>query len=180
MVNAIAAASSLQLKELIKALHGGVAQCKAQPSANGQTVYHWLQGAAQAVLDMPGVGHILTEGNSLVGIVDELDSKLRVKSDEKPLQVLLDSIKLVTDWRQGVLTSLDGSGYPLGNKAAPEFKGGLPVRVMVNGRFEKDCLDSNDLVELFCCCPADSALLHGNAISVARYKSQPARLPLYC
>jgi len=147
-VNTIAAAASQQLKELVRMLHQCLAQSKAKPPPDRAKLFQQLQAAAKAVSDMPGAGlAVQNTGSTLTGIVDSLNTDLRYTAGAKPQDVLTNGIRNLTAWRQQVLTTLDGSGYLLSDRRAPVFKGGLPVRIMVNGRFEADCLDSNDLVE---------------------------------
>lgn len=171
VVNTIAAAFSRELRMFVKALHDVAANSKA--AIDGQAAYQKLEETIKAVHDMPGAALDVPQSTlSLCSLLDRLISDLRHPATvpaAKPRDVLTNCIKTVTGWRQHVLTTLDGSGHLLSSKTAPEFQDGLPVRIMVNGRFEADCLDSNDMVQLFCCPPADSALLqHDSEISIAR------------
>lgn len=172
-VNTIAAASSNELKVLVKQLHQLSARTKASKSNDGQAAYQSLQSAVQAVVDMPGAA--MKEPNSdssLCSILDTFRSALNYATSMPVLELhalLAKCVENITGWKQRVMATLDGSGHLLSSKEAPEFKDGLPVRITVNGRFEADCLDSNDLVKLFCCCPKENALLQqGSDISIAR------------
>lgn len=166
VVNTIAAALSSQLKYVIKALH----QCAAQSQGIKQTAafeaaydsaFQQLQPSFKTVMDLPGADMTSSaspcssagSGGSMRSILDAVSNTLEHPtsvSAAKLHDVLSACIEDLSTWKRSVLSTLDGSGHPL--TAVQEFAGGLPVRVLVNGRFEADCLDSNDLVELFCCC----------------------------
>ncbi len=172
-VNAIAAASSSELKVLVKQLHQLSAQTKASKSSDGQAARQSLQFAVKTVLDMPGAA--VKEPNSdssLCSIWDDFSSAVNYTTSTPALKLhalLAKCAESITGWKQRVLATRDGSGCLLSSQEVPEFKDGLPVRITVNGCFEADCLDSNDLVKLFCCCPKDNALLQqGSDISIAR------------
>ena len=91
------------------------------------------------------------------------------------LQSLLKLVKDIKAWRKGVLTTLDGSGDLLTKTDLVMFcEEGVPVRIMVDDAFRADCLDSNDLVELFLCCEKDDAVLQpGTTITMLRYLAKP-------
>ena len=127
----------------------------------------------KTVLDMPGAA--VKEPNSdgsLCSIWDDFSSAVNYTTSTPALKLhalLAKCAESITGWKQRVLATRDGSGCLLSSQEVPEFKDGLPVRITVNGCFEADCLDSNDLVKLFCCCPKDNALLQqGSDISIAR------------
>ena len=83
--------------------------------------------------------------------------------------LLEDIVHKIRTWRQGIL---DHCSTGQTSREAEVFEGapfGLPVRVLVNGMFRADCLDSNDLVKLFCCCTAEDVVLQPDSvISIAR------------
>ncbi len=160
-------------KHWSKQLHQLSARTKASKSNDGQAAYQSLQIAAKAVLDMPGAAvKKPSSDSSLSSIWDNFSSELNYATSMPALKLhalLAKCAENITGWKQRVLATLDGSGHLLSSKEVPEFKDGLPVRITVNGRFEADCLDSNDLVKLFLCCPKDNALMQqGSDISIAR------------
>ena len=180
VVNTIAAAYSHQLMVMVKALHKQAAVCKANKFRDAHQVMaevsQQLSGSLQSVLELPGAD-MLNSGSprssdssddSLHSLLTALSSTLRSLDAIQPVKlqdVLTDCIKGLIGWRQTVLTTLDGSGHPLASARTWD----LPVRVLVNGRFEADCLDCNDLVKLFCCSSAESDLLQcDSTVSVAR------------
>ena len=172
-VNAIAAVFSRELKVLVKQLHQLSAQTKASKSSDGQAACQSLQIAMKAVRDMPGAAVKEPKSDSsLCTILDDLSSALQYATSTPALKLhalLAKGAENVTGWKQRTLASLDKSGHLLSSKEVPEFEDGLPVRITVNGRFEADCLDSNDLVKLCCCCHEDNALLQqGSDITIAR------------
>ena len=181
VVNTIAAAYSHQLIFMVKAFHKQAAICKANKLRDAHEtmteVSQHLSGSIRSVLDLPGAD-MLSSGSprgsntsdpSLRSLLTALSSTLKGPDAIQAVKlqhVLTDCIKGIIGWRQTVLTTVDGSGHLLASACPWD----LPVRVLVNGRFEADCLDCNDLVELFCCRSADSALLQQDStISVARY-----------
>ena len=168
-VNTIAAASSSQLADLIKRLHQVAAQSRQSAAMDNSTADGCLRSAMQAVVHMPGVdGNELESSASLRSTVDSISSALKSPA-AVPHIVLRTCVDQLVAWRQQVLMTLDGSGCKFSCNEVPEFQQGLPVRVLVDGRFVADCLDSNDLVKVFCCCPANSPLLQPDSIvSIAR------------
>lgn len=82
-------------------------------------------------------------------------------------QLLADASHMVTTWQHAVLFRQGGTGPPLAKSSM--FQAELPVRILVDGLFRADCLDGNDLVKLFCCCPAQEPLLQADTvIQIAR------------
>ncbi|KAL0047438.1 hypothetical protein WJX82_003437 [Trebouxia sp. C0006] len=174
MVHLIAAAASESITSLICFLNGTAAQAKlAKPQPSGMQLLAAFSNAQQytSVTALPGCNATRPEiPASLHSILQGLRRTLSA-DPARPHECLLEVIQAIKDWKDNVLSSCDGSGCVLGSAGMPSFKQGLPVRIMLNGSFEKDCLDSNDLVELFCCCPKGSPLLQPRAtISLIRHK----------
>lgn len=172
MVHLIAAAASESITSLICFLNGTAAQAKlAKPQPSGMQLLAAFSHAQQytSVTALPGCNATRPEiPASLHSILQGLRRTLSA-DPARPHECLLEVIQAIKEWKDNVLSSCDGSGCVLGSAGMPSFKQGLPVRIMLNGSFEKDCLDSNDLVELFCCCPKGSPLLQPRAtISLIR------------
>jgi hypothetical protein len=172
MVHLIAAAASESITSLICFLNGTAAQAKlAKPQPSGMQLLAAFSNAQQytSVTALPGCNATRPEiPASLHSILQGLRRTLSA-DPARPHECLLEVIQAIKEWKDNVLSSCDGSGCVLGSAGMPSFKQGLPVRIMLNGSFEKDCLDSNDLVELFCCCPKGSPLLQPRAtISLIR------------
>ncbi len=166
MVYLIAAAASESITSLICFLNHTAAQAKlAKPRPSGTQLLTEVSYAKQytSVMALPGCNATRPEiPASLHSILQDLSGTL-FADPAKPHECLLEVIQAIKEWKDNVLSICDGSGYVLGSAGMPLFKQGLPVRIMLNGSFEKDCLDSNDLVELFCCCPEGSPLLQPRA-----------------
>lgn len=133
---------------------------KAAPSQNGAVLFTHVEQDAQyeAIRLLPG--YTLSGPRactSLEAISQQFAETLQ--AEERPRTVLEGRVQALKAWRECILTTYDGSGYLMGDSRMPHFQELLPVRIMVNDAFEKDCLDSNDLLELFLCCHEDSAVL---------------------
>lgn len=166
MVHLIAAAASESITSLICFLNHTAAQAKpARPQPSGTQLLAALSNAQQyaSVTALPGFNATRPEvPASLHSILQDLSGKLSA-DPARPHECLLEVIQAIKEWKDSVLSTCDGSGYVLSIAGMPSFKQGLPVRIMLNSSFEKDCLDSNDLVELFFCCPKGSPLLQPRA-----------------
>lgn len=166
MVYLVAAAASESMTKLVCFLNHTAAQAKlAEPQPSGTQLLANLTDAKQytSIEALPGCNATRAEmPASLQSILQGLSGTLSA-DPAKPHECLLEGIQAIKEWKDNVLSTCDGSGYVLGSAGMPLFKQGLPVRIMLNGSFEKDCLDSNDLVELFCCCPEGSPLLQPRA-----------------
>lgn len=168
MVHLVAAAASQSLQALIKGLNKQVLLAKGSKSQRGAII----QQEYAAVQALPGYAVPGPHGLSLQNASDQFATRLQ--EDQNPRETLEAWVKALKAWRARILITCDGSGYVLGDAKMPHFQELLPVRIMVNDNFVKDCLDSNDLVELFCCCHKDSAVISPTAtVTLLRYQNLP-------
>ena len=173
MVLVIAAASSQEVKRLIKQLNQGAAKLAAARGqhAGASEILDQIATDMDSVLRLPGAAHALA---GPTGQTATLESVVRDAQNRNPHWTdrgMLDAVENIKAWRNEILTSFDGSGQllTLHNGLMRFSEEGLPVRILVNDAFQADCLDSNDLVELFLCCEADDIVLQpGATVSMVR------------
>lgn len=164
MVHLVAAAASQSLQALVKGLNNQVLLAKGSKSRRGANI----KQEYAAVQALPGFAVPGPHSDSLQNTSEKF--AIRLQEDQNPGPMLEAWVKALKAWRNSILTTCDGSGYVLGDAKMPHFQEQLPVRIMVNGSFVKDCLDSNDLVELFCCCHKDSVAISSTAtVTLLRY-----------
>ena len=165
MVHQVAAAASQSLQALVKGLNYQVLLAKGARSQHDAVVQEYA-----AMQSLPEFAVPDRHGVSLRDTSDQFAERLQ--EGQNPRNVLEQWVKALKAWRERILSSCDGSGFVLGDTQMPHFQELLPVRIMINGMFVKDCLDSNDLVELFCCCQADSVVISPTAtVTLLRYQS---------
>ena len=175
IVTLMAAALSLEVKGLIKRLNETEAQ-KDMPADMKNSYLHHVEADVKKVLELHGCNHALTGGpvETVKSIVEKAQAGMHWGSPES----LLALVKEIKSWRKEILTTFDGSGHLLTSRNLVMFsEERVPVRITVDGAFHADCLDSNDLLELFLCCEKDDALLQpGATISMVRYLAKPCSL----
>lgn len=170
VVTLIAAASSKAVTALVQELNNIEAKLVKLNRVLARPILEAIFTPMRAVLQLKGCDKPAGSLKSLKSIVQQ--AELEIKAGNKSLP---DVVKEIKAWRQGVLTTWDGSGVLLTKPDLVMFcEEGVPVRIMVDDAFRADCLDSNDLVELFLCCEKDDAVLQpGATITMLRYLAMP-------